>query len=523
MQDVTVLAWIGVALSCLSAAALSMVWMTRGMGRKRQTVDPFGPGSARDPVFLFEGNVLLDASAAGRALLARGPGGEGWEGLYTALAGRFSDFPSDSKDVKDKSPMLIPATDSSYPGEILAEWIDGITRVHLRNTKPFDAASVIDPHRLRAAESELDSLRHAMDGAPYPIWQMDGHGRVVWFNTSYASLYRRARRAEVDRSDPLFQTGDRERLAGSRSRVSVPLEGNEGVLWFDVLQVQHEGFSMYYAVDVNAVVSAEIAQRNFVQTLAKTFAQLSIGLAIFDRNRQLALFNPALIDLTALPADFLSARPNLLSFFDRLRDNRMMPEPKNYSSWRDQMAELVEAAADGRYHETWSLPSGSIYRVSGRPHPDGAVAFLIEDITAEVTLTRRFRSELELSQSILDQLDEAVAVFLPNGVLNISNAAYRNMWSVDPENSFADTTIVDAIRHWQAKSDATPIWGEIREFVLARDNRADWTATITTRTGESLRCTVAPIQSGATMVSFRQRPADVLESTPPEIAEPSDA
>ena len=73
---------------------------------------------------------------------------------------------------------------------------------------------------------------------------------------------------------------------------------------------------MFYAVDVNAVVSAEISQRKFVQTLAKTFAQLSIGLAIFDRNRQLALFNPALIDLTALPAEFLSARPNLLSFFD---------------------------------------------------------------------------------------------------------------------------------------------------------------------------------------------------------------
>jgi hypothetical protein len=87
------------------------------------------------------------------------------------------------------------------------------------------------------------------------------------------------------------------------------------------------------------------------------------------------LFNPALIDLTALPADFLSARPNLLSFFDRLRDHRMMPEPKNYGSWRHQMADLVAAAADGRYQETWSLPSGAVYSVSGQPHPDGAVAF----------------------------------------------------------------------------------------------------------------------------------------------------
>jgi hypothetical protein len=64
-------------------------------------------------------------------------------------------------------------------------------------------------------------------------------------------------------------------------------------------------------LDITEIVRAQQAQKNFVQTLTKTFATLAIGLAIFDRNRQLMLFNPALIDLPALPADFLSARPNL--------------------------------------------------------------------------------------------------------------------------------------------------------------------------------------------------------------------
>ncbi len=134
---------------------------------------------------------------------------------------------------------------------------------------------------------------------------------------------------------------------------------------------------MCHAIDINAVISAEIAQRNFVQTLAKTFAQLSTGLAIFDRNSQLALFNPALVDLSALPIEFLSARPDLLSFFDRLCDSRVMPEPKNYNSWRQEIADVIAAATDGSYQETWSLDTGQTYRVSGRPHPDGAIAFLI--------------------------------------------------------------------------------------------------------------------------------------------------
>jgi len=252
-----------------------------------------------------------------------------------------------------------------------------------------------------------------------------------------------------------------------------------------------------------------------VQTLAKTFAQLSIGLAIFDRNRQLALFNPALIDLTELSVDFLSGRPNLLTFFDRLRDRSMMPEPKNYGSWRHQMADLVAAASDGNYQETWTLPSGAVYSVIGRPHPDGAIAFLIEDITAEITLTRRFRADLELSQSVLDEMDEAVAVFSADGGLTLTNRAYRELWSVDPEMGFAEPTVIDATRVWQDRCLATPLWGEIRDFVASRENRADWWAEVCLTTGERLDCRIRPLQNAVTMVVFSRRTAAHVALEPP--------
>ena len=266
-------------------------------------------------------------------------------------------------------------------------------------------------------------------------------------------------------------------------------------------------------MDVNAIVEAETAQRKFVQTMTKTFAQLSIGLAIFDRNRQLALFNPALIDLTTLPPDFLSCRPSLSSFFDRLRDQHMMPEPKNYRSWRKQMNDLLEAAEDGNYQETWSLPSGSVYSVSGRPHPDGAVAFLFEDITAEITLTRRFRAEMDLMQSILDKLADAIAVFADDGTLALTNYAYQKLWGDADDAGFHSDSVMDVTRKWQERCVATPILGEIRDFVEMRDNRAEWSAEIGMRDGTKLDCTVTPMQNGATIVRFACDAA-VLDRTP---------
>ena len=231
-------------------------------------------------------------------------------------------------------------------------------------------------------------------------------------------------------------------------------------------------------------------------------AVISEDPAVFDPDRRLVLFNPALVDLTHLPVDFLSAKPNLLSFFDHMRENRMMPEPKNYNTWREKIYDVVSAAREDRYAETWNLPSGLTYKITGRPHPDGAVAFLIEDISAEISLTRRFRSELEMTQSVLDRFDDAVAVFSRLGVLTFTNAAYRDRWNCDPDSAFAEITIVDATKDWSAGCLPSPIWSEIRDFVLTLRERACWDAELVTTDGEHLHCAVEPVSSGATMVRF---------------------
>ncbi|MGI9367305.1 MAG: PAS-domain containing protein [Ruegeria sp.] len=338
--------------------------------------------------------------------------------------------------------------------------------------------------------------------APYPVWLLDSSDRVRWCNGAYSNLARKLNGKNADLTAPLIPNVEADVPAGKKTRIAISTDDADAKLWFDLTTVQQDDGLMCYAVDINAIVEAEIAQRKFIQTMAKTFAQLSIGLAIFDRNRQLALFNPALVDLTALPAVFLSCRPSFSSFFDRLRDQHMMPEPKNYRSWRKQMNDLLEAAEGGTYQETWSLSSGSVYSVSGRPHPDGAIAFLFEDITAEITLTRRFRSEMDLMQSVVDKLADAIAVFSDDGTLAFTNFAYQQLWGDSGEDGLEPLSIVDVTRTWQEHCAATPIWGEIRDFVEMRKDRAEWSADIRLRGGVAMTCAVTPIQNGATLVRF---------------------
>lgn len=489
-----------VLLCALAAVAGGLLFVSIGRAAR---VRPTGATTAETrPVlsFLFRDLDLEHASPGAERLVTRDGASTDWDALRANLGIRFPGMP-DAERLQGVGSLTLHALHSGDDAVIHLAREKDITRLTIEDDT---SGNMQTAHKVKTLEAELRSLRLAAVGAPYPIWLVDASGQMVWRNQAYDLIEAAASGDARDPAVPLFDMDPHNMQDGQSVRVSVRHQADDRQCWFSVTATQTADSTVFHAVTIDAVIQAEAAQRNFVQTLAKTFAQLSIGLAIFDRNGQLALFNPALVDLTALPAEFLSVRPDLLSFFDRLRDNRMMPEPKNYHSWRQEISDVIAAATHGSYQETWTLDNGHTYRVIGRPHPDGAVAFLIEDITAEVSLTRNFRAELELGQSLMDTFEDALAVFSPAGILTFCNAAYREMWKLDPDNSFADVTIVDSLKDWQAQCRPDPAWGDMRDFVMTLGERVSWDARVHHVSKGAYTVQLSPVASGATVIRFTE-------------------
>lgn len=467
---------------------------------------PTGPKqNASTLVILFRHGNVIDSTPDAADLIGRSSlHGMTWMDIRSTLLPWFSDIP------EHPSSSSLKVTANGDHGSSLTIESNGDTlRLSLHN-RPVSTGEL---HRLRLLEKEQDRQFQALNSAPMAIWHTDTNDVIDWHNEAYGALCEATNHTSAYECPIALRPRDDTETRPERASVTKP-DGTH--LWFEVMPQKVPDGWMYFASSIDNLVEAEMAQRNFVQTLTKTFAHLPIGLAVFDRERRLVLFNPALVDLTNLPVDFLSAKPNLLSFFDHMRENRMMPEPKSYSSWRDKLSDVVSAASEDRYSETWTLPSGLTYKITGRPHPDGAVAFLIEDISAEISLTRRFRSELEMTQSVIDGFDDAVAVFSRLGVLTFSNTAYRERWKCDPDSAFAEITVVDATREWKNACEPSPIWSDLSDFVLTLRDRSEWSAELVTRAGEHLICIVEPVAAGATMVRFsrlvqRAQPAIVIE------------
>jgi len=492
------------AATTLALWAASQRWVSPSANARRMVQE-----ADNQPTFLFEGSDLIDATKSGwRTFRQAPPGDVDLDRLISLVMPRFPSIRRSLEDLTDTGQKKLSSLDGA--AELELEVWDGLTRISLRDVGQ-EAQGDVDLFTLRSLEDEVQTLRAIGEDSPFLIWQTDPDGTITWANSAYLALDTARRGPDAQMQwppEPMFDPDGHGLFEAGRTR-RMHLEDDEGEIthWFDVISVARGIGAVHFATSADDSVKAQQAQRNFVQTLTKTFAHLSIGLAIFDRDRNLALFNPALLDLLSVPVEFLSQRPSLVSFLDRLREDRMIPEPKNYKAWRGQIAALEAGAVNGTFCENWSLAGGLTYRITGRPHPDGAIAFLFEDISAEVSITRRFRAEIELNRAVIDAMPDAVAVFRNDGILTMTNAAYGKLWGQSEDTTFVEQDINDVTSNWEERAGPSPIWGDIREFVRHVQDRSEWSEDISqhsTALGDGpLACRVIPLPGGDTMVSFR--------------------
>lgn len=369
---------------------------------------------------------------------------------------------------------------------------------------PLAKQQLVDADISEAKEEELVCLRDAADLSPFPTWQEQSDGKIEWANKAYRDLCAKAETEAGANIPRLFHGGQIASTGQEPSLKRSHLSLKSGaVVPFEIQRRARKDVTLNFAADASKIAKAEETLTQFVQTLSQTFAALSTGIAVFDQSRNLVMFNPAMADLTTLDPCWLTSKPSLHDVIDQLRELRMIPERRDFKDWRDKIAELEASATEGTYCETWTLPNGQTYRFAGQPHPEGAIAFLIEDITAEMSLTRKFRRELALSQALVDTFPNALIVFGADGVIAMTNRAYHELWNTDTEDALDQLTVMDATRLWQSHSTPNPVWGDARDFAAQGGERAEWSDTVSLLNGRQLECWFQPLVGGATLAEFK--------------------
>ncbi|MCU0800902.1 MAG: PAS-domain containing protein [Rhodobacteraceae bacterium] len=447
-------------LAALGGLVLLTVLQKREDAGKARSIFQEGEDAT---VFLFDGEVLVDATPSAYRLLAGSRfDDQPWFALMERLSTRFTDLAARLADVEMLGSLALTGSmrGDSRPIALRAEMRGGLMKIALVTPGREVATHGGDLLTVHALDCELQDLRDASNAAPFPIWRALPDGDIIWANTAYMNYLSAVPRAADVAEWPLRALFDLTPAKGDAKGAPLRRTGPDGKGWFEITSRSVDEGQVHYALPADSLRAAEGALQDFKQTLTNTFAELSTGLAVFDQARKLQLFNPALARLIEVPVETLLRRPSLFAMLDAMRDRNMLPEPKDYRSWKQQMVALEAASVRGDYRETWYLPNGKAFRVVGRPYPNGALAFMIDDITDQVTRDRLFRVELDLTLAVMNQMDEAVIAFSATGDLIVANAAYRALWGHDAAVLARDEGPLALLEAWRSQSAPTLAWTE---------------------------------------------------------------
>jgi PAS domain-containing protein len=506
-------ALVSALISAIATVVLIVGFLPRALRVAPDTRGSTDTAGAETCDFLVNGGSVKALTGAARALL--GELGDGRPKLSLLKQYLQADCPTINQDL---DALVVDGVDFRHhcprpdgsAVEVTGEPRGNAAIISIRPASEDARALQKARDKLDRATREIEFLRRVIDNSPVLAWILTPDNHVSWANSPYRDRFDPASGDLPDHrianafGHALETVPLTSRRSETRARKLVSSPGDVEPQWYEVNEIAvPNGGRLGFALETNELVAAEASLRRFVETLTETFAHLPIGLAVFDKNRRLGLFNPALTELVKIDAVWLAGRPSLRDFLERLRETRQMPDQKDFSAWRRKLGELEEGARHGTYQENWVLPSGKVFRVTGRPHPQGALAFLFEDISATITLERRYRSELELSQATLDKLNEAVAVFNASGSLVFVNTAFEVLWNIDPMQSLEGPTIADLSRLWAERCEPSPIWSQLAEYATAQDARTTWTGTVDAIDGRRLQILVAPLPDASALMVFR--------------------
>jgi signal transduction histidine kinase len=290
------------------------------------------------------------------------------------------------------------------------------------------------------ARRDFEALVALIEAAPLPMWFRTAKGDLRLVNQAYV-------RAVAGESAEAVVAGGVELVepAGGRTAREIALaaaiegnaverttaltiDGQRRAFRVTDLPLGEEGIAGY-AIDIEDMEELGRTFRAFREAQRSMIDQLSAGVAQFDTRRMMTFANQPFQRLFAMDPGDLAAQPQFERFLDRAHEHGRTPEIRDFPAWRRERADWF--ATSDSIEENWMLPDGSHLRIIAHPVPDGGLLLIAEDRTEQLRLSAVRDTLLRTRTATFDSLFESVAVFAPDGRLQLWNRRFASDWGLE--------------------------------------------------------------------------------------------
>jgi signal transduction histidine kinase len=306
--------------------------------------------------------------------------------------------------------------------------------------------SVTELRRLRAeaasARADFAALAGLIEAAPLPMWFRGPDMALRLVNSAYVKAVGAASAADVvaagtELIEPIegvsaakiAQQVFNRRLAIERV-VSATIGGQRRSIRVSDLPLGEDGVAGY-AVDTEEMEELQRQFRRFRDAQREMLDTLSAGIAQFDEKRNLVFANQPFLRIFGVPQAWVVDTPPFDRVLDRMRDSARLPEVRDFPEWRRERQGWFLAREPKE--EPWHLSDGTHLRVVGQPMPDGGLLMIFEDRTEQLQLSATRDTLLRTRTATFDNLFESLAVFGPDGRLQLWNRRFASELGLEEE------------------------------------------------------------------------------------------
>lgn len=384
------------------------------------------------------------------------------------------------------------------PGGAALVWIFDFTESHSEMARLRAAAS--------RATGDFAALVGLIEAAPMPMWFRDAELKLQLVNQAYVDAVGAIDAPEVVQGQIELLEPEESRSPGDIARASLEsqnkserivaatIHGARRTLRVSDLPLGQEGVAGY-AIDIEEQQQVEREFRAFRDAQRALLDQLSVGVALFDDEEQLTFANRPFRRLFSLTDDAVEAHTPFERFLAEARERGRTPEVRDFPEWRRErtawfgMREALE--------EAWPLAGGTHLRVVAQPMPDGGLVLITEDRTESLALSAVRDTLLRTRTATLDSLFEALAIFAPDGSVQLWNRSFAGTWGLAADlldrHPSADELLSAIGRNLVIPEDASLIGAAVRAATLDRREKE---GRVDLADGRTLRFAGIPLPDG---------------------------
>ena len=384
------------------------------------------------------------------------------------------------------------------PGGAALVWIFDFTESHSEMARLRAAAA--------RATGDFAALVGLIEAAPMPMWFRDDGLKLQLVNQAYVDAVGAPGAAEVVQGQiELLEPEDGNAPAdiaratlqsqtASERIVAATIHGARRSLRVSDLPLGQEGVAGY-AIDIEEQQQVAREFRAFRDAQRALLDQLSVGVALFDGEERLTFANRPFRRLFSLTEDAVEALTPFDRFLAEARERGRTPEVRDFPEWRRERATWFGLQA--AYEEAWPLPGGTHLRVVAQPMPDGGLVLITEDRTESLALSAVRDTLLRTRTATLDSLFEALAIFAPDGSVQLWNRSFAGTWGLNTElldqHPSADELLNAIGRNLVRPEEASLIGAAVRAATLDRREKE---GRVDLADGRTLRFAGIPLPDG---------------------------